>query len=250
MSSDHLSPEILGALIDGELSAMVEAAAQTHLNQCHECSKQAVGLHQLRSAVKRAALCHKPSPEFLARLAAGPRLAQVPRSRLAHLRAITLPLAAALILAAAALGGWNLMRHSDAAVTEALDQHLATLSDASQAEVLSSDRHTVKPWFEGKLPFSFNLPEANALPPDTVLHGADLAYMHGKAAALLLFTIRKHHVSVFVSQASALPGPLRRPTRSGFQFVEAQSAGLEFLAVGDISAGELDALVRSLTAVQ
>lgn len=250
MSSDHLNSEILGALIDGELSTMDEAAAQAHLSECHDCSKEAVGLHQLRSAVKQAALCHMPSPEVLARLTSGPRRTEVPRFRLAQLRAITLPLAAALILAAAALGGWNLMRHSDSAVTEALDQHLSTLSDASQPEVVSSDRHTVKPWFEGKLPFSFNLPEPTALPPDTALRGADLAYMRGGPTALLRFTIRKHHVSVFVSQTSGLTGLERRQTRSGFQFVDARRAGLEFLAVGDVSAGELEALLRSLTAVQ
>jgi len=250
MSSDHLSLESLGALVDGELSPANEAAAQAHLNQCHDCAKQAFGLHQLRSAIQRAALCNKPSPEVLARLTAGSRPAEVPRSRLAHLRAIALPLAAALILAAAALGGWTFLRHADTAATEALDQHLSTLSEAAQPEVLSSDRHTVKPWFEGKLPFSFNLPEPAALPPDTILHGADLAYVQAKPAALLLFTMRKHHVSVFVSQASGLTGLPHRQSSSGFQFVEAQHSGLEFLAVGDVSSGELDALVRSLTAVQ
>ena len=81
-----------------------------------------------------------------------------------------------------------------------LNEHLATLFDAASPEVLSSDRHTDKPWFQGKLPFSFNIPEQSALPTDTALIGADLTYVNGRPTALLLFTIHKHHASVFVSQ--------------------------------------------------
>lgn len=142
------------------------------------------------------------------------------------------------------------MRQSNSHVSEVLDQHLAILSAASQPEVVSTDRHTVKPWFEGKLPFSFNLPEANALPPDTVLTGADVAYIQGKPAALLLFTIGKHRTSVFVAQVSLLTGLPGSQTRSGFQFAEATSAGLAFLGVSDVDARELDALVRSLASAQ
>jgi len=81
-------------------------------------------------------------------------------------------------------------RHTNADLTaELLDQHLATLSVSSAPQVVSSDRHTVKPWFQGKLPFSFNLPEPVDLPPDTVLQRADLAYLSGHPAALLLFTL-------------------------------------------------------------
>jgi anti-sigma factor RsiW len=66
--------------------------------------------------------------------------------------------------------------------------------------VLSSDRHTVKPWFQGKLPFSFNLPEG--LPSDTTLDGANLTYLHNRPVAQLLYSIGRHRVSVFVQQST------------------------------------------------
>jgi anti-sigma factor RsiW len=65
-----------------------------------------------------------------------------------------------------------------ALVTEVSDHHIATLAANSPLEVLSSDKHTVKPWFQGKLPFSFNLPDK--LPPDTTLDGANLTYLRSQ----------------------------------------------------------------------
>jgi anti-sigma factor RsiW len=249
--SDHLHPEKLGALVDGELSPLDEAAAEQHLNECHACSMKALGLHQLRSATKLAAHCNMPSPEVLARLSAGVRKNEEHRSRSVPRLPIAWQIAAALVLAAAVtLGWWRWVRQPDSFAVELLDQHLSTLAQSSQPEVVSSDRHAVKPWFEGKLPFSFNLPDPNALPADTVLNGADLVYIDGRPTALLLFTIHKHRTSVFVRQASLYAGLLGRQTRSGFELIEKKSAGLEFVGVSDVNAGELDALVHSLTAAQ
>jgi anti-sigma factor RsiW len=250
MSLSHLHPEILGAFVDGELSPLDQSAAEAHINSCHVCSTAALALHHLRSATKSAAFCNVPAPDALARLRSAARPPEAQRTRLVGPGAVLVPLAAALILGTAVLGGWIWVRQSDSLALEVLDQHLSTLSPASQPEILSSDRHTVKPWFEGKLPFSFNLPEANALPADTVLDGADLVFIHGRPTALLLFTIHKHHTSIFVSQASPFATTRYRQRRSGFEFVEAKTAGLEFLAVGDANPTELNALVRALITVQ
>ena len=250
MSSNHLPLETLGALADGELAPLDDAAVQAHLNECHDCAKRAIEAYHLRTAVRQAALCNLPSADVLARLTAAARPARKPRSNWVPLRALAWQAAAALLLVAVALGGWRWMRESNSLASEALDQHLATLSEVSQPEVISSDRHTVKPWFEGKLPFSFNLPEANTLPPDTTLTGADLAYIQGRPAALLFFTIHKHRTSVFVTQVGLLTGMPHPQTRSGFQFIEARSVGLAFLGVSDVNAGELGALVRLLASAQ
>jgi len=250
MSLDHLSPETLGALVDGELSSLDQARAQAHLGVCHDCAKAVIGLQQLRSATRRVAFCNLPSPEVLTRLRAGARQADDRHVKPIRLRDAALTAAAALILVVATLGAWRWIRQSDALIADLLDQHLSTLSQASAPQVVSSDRHTVKPWFEGKLPFSFNLPESNALPADTVLIGADLVYVHGKPTALLLFTIHKHRTSVFVGQADSFAGIVNRQTRAGFEFIEAKAAGLEFLGVGDVNPVELNALLQSLKAAQ
>src|SRR5206468_2378082 len=79
-----------------------------------------------------------------------------------------------------------------ALATEVGDQHIATMAADLPPQVLSSDRHTVKPWFQGKLPFSFNLPEN--LPDDTKLEGANLTYLHNRPAAQLLYSVGRHRV--------------------------------------------------------
>ena len=87
-------------------------------------------------------------------------------------------------------------------MTEVCDEHIAALAAGAAPEVVSSDRHTVKPWFQGRLPFSFNLPQV--LPADTALDGANLTYVRGAPAAQLLFSIGKHRVSMFVRQRGKL----------------------------------------------
>lgn len=82
----------------------------------------------------------------------------------------------------------------DGIVTEVCDQHVSMLAADGAPQVISSDRHTVKPWFQGKLPFSFNLPEN--LPTDTRLEWANLTYLYSEPAALLLYSVGKHRVSV------------------------------------------------------
>jgi len=133
---------------------------------------------------------------------------------------------------------------------ELLDQHLATLSSAATPQVISTDRHTVKPWFQGKLPFSFNLPEPSALPPDTVLKGADFTYVHGQPAALLLFTIHAHEVSVFVTQRAGGSGWEPAGVRSGFAIRSATTKELRIVALSDVNPAELEGLVAVLVKVQ
>ena len=158
---------------------------------------------------------------------------------------------AAAILLTVSLLGWRQIHQTNTLAAELLDQHLATLSIAATPQVISTDRHTVKPWFQGRLPFSFNLPEANALPPDTTLKGADLTYLNNQPTALLLFTIHKHEVSVFFTQRSTTPTLTTLPaTRAGFTLHTATTSDLRIIAVSDVNPAELDSLVTSLVQAQ
>jgi anti-sigma factor RsiW len=107
----------------------------------------------------------------------------------------------------------------------------------------------VKPWFQGRLPFSFNLPEPSALPPDTALQGADMTYLQGQPAALLLYTIHQHKVSVFVTQRgnhpATLPGIMQ-----GFSIDQQATPDLRLVAVSDVNPAELHALATILARVQ
>ena len=134
-----------------------------------------------------------------------------------------------------------------ALLAEVTDQHIATLAGNAPPEVISSDRHTVKPWFQGKLPFSFNLPAS--LPPDTTLDGANLAYLQGRLVGQLLFSVGRHKVSVFVEQSTGA-ADVPTGTRAGFHVVGFRTADLQGIAVSDVDQGRLNDLVAVFKAAQ
>jgi anti-sigma factor RsiW len=259
MDTSHLHPNELNAFIDGELSAADTRDVQQHLEACHHCALCVVTTTQLKAATARASERFVPSQDVLTRLTAQLRPHTSEQSqqtvsvipfRPTSFRPIAAWSALAAILLVVSLIGWREMRQSNALAAELLDQHLATLSDGSTPQVISTDRHTVKPWFQGRLPFSFNLPEPDALPPDTTLRGADLVYIEGQPAVLLIFSIHKHEASVFLTQHPGSFAINPRSTRSGFTVRSTAAAELRLTAVSDVNPAELDALVKSLAKVQ
>jgi anti-sigma factor RsiW len=217
---------------------------------------------KLKAAVARAGQRFTPPHETLAGSISEPQ-AQVhsepqPKAtaRLFSIRsAIVRPAAwatlAAAILHAVSLLRWRQLHQSNTLAAELLDRHLTTLSTAATPQVISTDRHTVKPWLQGRLPFSFNLPDTTALPPDTILKGADLTYLNLQPAALLLFTIHKHEVSLFLTQHSTSPTLITLPsTRAGFTLHTAATPDLRIIAVSDVNPADLDNLIAALFQTQ
>jgi anti-sigma factor RsiW len=266
--TEHLTPEQVSAYIDGELppasrNEIDQQGIDQHLATCHACTLRVLTATQLKAATARAGQRFAPPPEAFARLTAKlhsqPQAQPEPQSQLQPKKTARIysirpaawsALAAALVLTVS-LMGWRQLHQTDTLAAELLDQHLATLSTASTPQVISTDRHTVKPWFQGRLPFSFNLPDTEALPPDTALKGADLAYLNGKPAALLLFTIHKHQVSIFLTQPATIPTLASLPnTRAGFTLHTATTPDLQIIAVSDVNPAELDALVAVLVHAQ
>ncbi len=246
---EHINPDMLSAFIDGELSAGEQETIEQHLSGCHACGLRVLSATRLKTATARAGRRFVPPPEVLARFRA--QLHGESRRRIYSIRRTAwASLAAAMVLAVSVIG-WRQLHETNNLAAELLDQHLATLSSAATPQVISTDRHTVKPWFQGRLPFSFNLPDPQALPSETALKGADLTYLKGQPVALLLFTIHKHEVSVFVTQRFGGPNLAALPsTRSGFTIHSATTHDLQIVAVSDVNPADLDALVATLVRVQ
>jgi anti-sigma factor RsiW len=249
-AAGHLDQNQLSLFIDGELSSSESLTIQQHLADCHPCALRVLSATQLKTATARAAQRFVAPPETLARLTAQ-LPSQKPRktARLYSFRPIIwMALAASLVLALSLIG-WRQAHQANELSSELLDLHLSTLSSGAAPEVLSTDRHTVKPWFQGKLPFSFNLPDA--LPADMTLKGGDLTYLDGQPAALLLFTIHKHEVSVFLTQRSGSLLPILLPSiRSGFTMHHATTQDLRIVAVSDVNPADLDLLLSALVQAQ
>ena len=271
-SINHLDPDQLSAYVDAELPPAEQQGIYQHLTTCHACTLRVLSATQLKSATARAGQRFAPPPEALARLTAklhsqtqaqtdenrhpSPQaedllLASKKTARIYPIRPVAWSALAAALVLTVSLMGWRQLHQTNTLAAELLDQHLATLSTAATPQVISTDRHTVKPWFQGRLPFSFNLPDTEALPPDTTLKGADLAYLDGKPAAQLLFTIHKHQVSVFLTQRATSPTlTTLQNTRAGFTLHNATTPDLQIIAVSDVNPADLDALLTVLVHAQ
>jgi anti-sigma factor RsiW len=250
-TSQHPSPDTINAYVDLELPADSVRNTQQHLVDCHSCALCVLSATQLKVATARAGHCFAPTPEVVARLTARLHAEPGPVARIHSFHPAAWGSLAAAVVLAVSLLGWNQLRHSNTLAAELLDQHLAVLSVDAAPQVISSDRHTVKPWFQGRLPFSFNLPESEALPPDTTLKGADLTSLDGQPAALLIFTIHKHQVTVLLSQQPndiVLKGLPK--VRAGFTIHSATASHLHIIAVSDVNPAELDLLIAALARAQ
>jgi anti-sigma factor RsiW len=252
--TDHLSPTLLSALADGELSPDQLAAANEHLVACPACTSSALSASLLKSTTAKAGHRYTPPPQLQDRLTAlalrnrvKPETAQL-TTRTAMLGWMT---AAILLCVFSGLLWMQSRAHVSteraALSTEVFDQHIASLASAQPPQVLSTDRHTVKPWFQGKLPFSFNLPEP--LPKDTTLDGGNLVYLDGRPVAQLLYSIGKHHVSVFLreKEGSRQAGPSER---SGFHVRAVSTKDLDIAAISDVDPMRLAELLNAIQRAQ
>jgi anti-sigma factor RsiW len=259
--SDHLTPAMLNAFVDGELSGEQLASASEHLADCSQCTSSALVQSLLKSATARAGQRYAPPPELRERLVnlgrQEPLRPQPSSSESAVQQGRGFGsyawAAAAVLLVCVGLFVVQRGRQRGAEyaglVTEVSDQHIATLAANSPPEVISSDRHTVKPWFQGKIPFSFNLPQS--LPGDTTLDGANLTYLRSQPAAQLLYSVGKHRVSVFVQEKTGAEGTdALLADHSGFHLRGFRTGDLEVVAVSDVDPGRLADLVAKIEDAQ
>jgi anti-sigma factor RsiW len=125
-------------------------------------------------------------------------------------------------------------------VGELADLHVTTLASANPVDVVSSDRHNVKPWFAGKIPFTFDLPELQGSPFELV--GGRVSYLEQAPGAQLLFRVRKHQISVFIFQARDLSRDFavtdERDARS-FHLQSWRKGGLQYFAISDVAPEDL-----------
>ena len=267
--TDHLSDGMLSALVDGELKADQLASANKHLAECPSCTTNALHLSLLKSATSRAGHRYAPPPQLRERLVLlvaqtnsqsqlrGIRTTVSPSRSASRFGSLGRAVAAALVLVSlslvfiqrAAQRAERASAERAALVTEVFDQHVATLADSQPLQVISTDRHTVKPWFQGKIPFSFNLPQG--LPSDVTLEGANLTYLGNQPTAQLVYSIGKHRVSVFLRQRSGRTEPSELPAESsGFHVVGFSTSDLEVVAVSDVDPARLSELAGAIRHAQ
>ncbi|HZR65830.1 MAG TPA: zf-HC2 domain-containing protein [Terriglobales bacterium] len=232
----------------GELPPNELGEFEQHLRSCHSCSAEAVSRMRMKHAIRAATSdAFAPSPDFRARLQNA--ILPEPQPRMGWWPVISI---AATAVVALVVAGMILSRNNTRQdlFSEAVDSHVSTLASANPVDVVSTDRHTVKPWFQGKLPFSFNLPELQN--SEFRLIGGRVSYLGQQPAAHLLFGIRKHDISVFILQDSESLDRLIHNAGSNrlnnFNIDTWSRNGLRYIVVSDTAMADLEALSDLLRA--
>jgi anti-sigma factor RsiW len=234
----------LETYLDGELSEEEMRTFDAHVRNCPSCSADALTRVQMKRAIQVAGKRFIPTSEFRKRVQQS--IATQPRRslRLGWMFAA----AAVAILVAGALTSTYVGTRSarNHVFSEIADLHVETLASSSPVDVISTDRHTVKPWFQGKIPFAFDLPELQNTGFSLV--GGRMTYLDQTPGAHLIYDARKHHISVFVFQERSLPARLdENPVSSkklSFNMETWSQGGLRYFVIGDASATDIDALAK------
>ena len=222
---------LLGGLVDGELDAANIAMVEAHVGRCEGCREELERLNALRGLLGTDGVRHAAPAGLARRLAAIPELS--PRAtRLPGWLAPGLAGALAASLATAVLLPLAVPAPID---RELVSGHIRSLQPGHLIDIQTSNRHVVKPWFNGRVDFSPPVPElaAQGFP----LAGGRLDSIDGKTAAVIVYHRRLHAVNLFVWPAS--DAAARSFVESGFSVEEWSRDGLRFAAVSDIPAAEV-----------
>jgi anti-sigma factor RsiW len=218
---------LLHPYFDGELDLMSSVGIEGHLTTCGACGQYYRDLQDLRREISEARLDFAPKPALARRVQ---RVAGQPWWR--HPGA----LAAAAALLVALFLPMRLLR-TPSEDREVLDSHLRSLMADHLVDVPSSDHHTVKPWFQGRLSFSPDVPELAA--QGFVLTGGRLDVLHRAPAAAIVYKRRNHVINLFVAATTQPDSGLREQSIEGYHLVEWNRAGMTYWAVSDLNREEL-----------
>ncbi len=241
--------EKLDAYVDGDASQQDLAGLDAHLRTCPSCAADALGRVRIKRMTQAAAARYSPSPQFRLKIEKSIQKSRKPLWGFSWMPALaTFAVALLLIVASAAL--WMRNSAREQTLAELLDLHVTTIASANPVDVISTDRHTVKPWFQGKLPFTFNLPELQNSP--FKLAGGRVVYFRHNPGAQLLFELRNHRLSVFILQDQPGVIPLAMGTtvarEMAFNVETWSESGLRYVVIGDAGPAEIKELSELLKA--
>jgi anti-sigma factor RsiW len=238
---------LIHALLDGELDAGHAHDVEAHAGSCSRCAAQLGAYREMQQAMQAAPLRHTAPANLRYRIEkalppARPRVA----SRRSMLKGFVMGTALSTAIAASLAIAVIRTDQDQRVFGDVLSAHMRSLQGDHLLDVPTSDQHTVKPWFNGKVDIA--PPVVDLTAQGFRLIGGRLDYIDGKAVASIVYRRRSHVINLFVEGAtSAQHGP-KLETMQGFNVARWSAQGLEFFAVSDIGADELDEFVEKFKA--
>jgi anti-sigma factor RsiW len=247
---------LLNALIDGELDAGHASDVEKHVAACFACAEQLTELREMHDRVSAAGLKEIAPPYLRSRIE---KALPLPSARVISSRkffqpsrrtffggfavgtALSAALAASLVLTVV-----NTNQEQTIA-NEVVSAHIRSLQAGHLMDVETSDQHTVKPWFNGRLDVA--PPVVDLTAQGFRLLGGRLDYIDGEPVASVIYQRRRHIINLFVAQRLAAPhASARIEAIQGYNVRHWSEAGLDFWAVSDLAPDELNEFDQMMVA--
>lgn len=244
--------KLIHGYLDGELDLVRNLEFERHLQTCGECAQKLRTQQALRSAITTASLYHHAPAHLRRRVQSAIRAADKTEA-VSWMKSWIFSwrwLSAGASLAALAILIFMLVpvptrpSASELMTQEVISAHVRSLMASHLTDVTSTDQHTVKPWFNGRLDFS--PPVKDLAESGFPLVGGRLDYLNNRPVAALVYQRRKHYINLFIrpsaqNQAATNPEPV---SRQGWHLFRWTSAGMTYEAVSDLNEGEMQEFVQ------
>jgi anti-sigma factor RsiW len=242
------------AYADGQLSPAEALEIERHLTGCDNCTTAYRSQHALSAAIGEASLYHQAPATLRDRLAdtladgAGsipmPARPSAPRRHPMWWRSLSLAASAIflVVLTATVVSRWNQTAPEEQTLHDVISSHIRSLMVNHLADVPSSDQHTVKPWFNGKLDFS---PSVKDLASDGFpLIGGRIDVIDDRPVAALIYRRHKHYINLFIWPSGQESASQEMTSRRGYNVIHWTQSGMTCWAVSDVNRGELEEFTR------
>jgi len=240
MSTEHENiHELLHAYVDGELDLANARETERHLQSCADCRGTERAIRELHNALTTEGIAYRvPAPLRRNVRAALRREAKATRQTLSPWMMFATGAAFAAVIFGFVLFQTTRATRANAIVDQVVANHVRSLLAAQLVDVVSSDQHTVKPWFDGKIDFA---PEVRDFSADGFpLVGGRLDYLDGKTVAALVYQRNKHPINLFITPEQTTQSTSPTVTaRRGYNVFSWSNNGMQYWTVSDLNQAEL-----------
>jgi anti-sigma factor RsiW len=230
-----IAQEMLGPFFDGELDVNSGLQLRLHLSGCDGCTAALSRLHSRCDMIRNSDLSYQAPPDLEARIRKG---IHADRRTASNWRVWSALAAAILVACTLSIHLLQQRASRDAQFgDQVVSSHIRAMMTGHTTDIISTDRHTVKPWFNGRIDFS--PPVSDLAPQGFPLAGGRVDYLAGRSVATLVYHRRKHVIDLFIRPAGTGDATGDESSK-GYNVIRWKAGEMYYVAVSDLNKMELE----------